>query len=386
MLHGAQAQPPLVQSTTLNSEQPLLIPLQTTALVDKVDDDDDEDSDDSSWEEDDDDEDSDDDDDDDEPVVATSNLLGISQQHQAPVLSTGLLGLPLPMPVPKAPQSNGSYAQGLEGLVMAPIVVEAKEEIDPDIDKDSSAWIDLIRPELGGGLCVKARYLRGPTRDREARLIGLDPTSPVVVLLQLQFQNMRTDMGVLRRVRIVSRSTTSGYVGPKRTAVPPEIAALGKDQMTVAIVGLEFASMSDREGSLQARLDIKSDRGSNPLDLRPPLTELVQPLLLNGNAFDENLSRMQGFQRVVSKFVIPGSRVATLDKVILKHIALRPVDENEVWKNHRRLRLVGHLPASPDKLYIVVDCAESGSGSLTVCCDNAIATNSILDSLKKPLK
>jgi hypothetical protein len=34
----------------------------------------------------------------------------------------------------------------------------------------------------------------------------------------------------------------------------------------------------------------------------------------------------------------------------------------------------------------VVECDENGSGSLTVCCDNAIATNSILETLKKALK
>ena len=387
MSANPQAQAPsllLEHSAALNTGQSNLFPIQTTALVDEVDDDDDDDSDDSSWEED---EDSDDDeDDDDEPRAATSNLLDMSQQHQAPVGQTGLLATPFQQPAPKPTQSNGSYAQGLEGLVMAPVVVEVKEKIDPDIERDSSSWIDLVRPELGGGLCVKARYLRGPTREREARLIGLDPSSPVVVLLQLQFQNMRMDTGVLRRVRIVSRSTTSGYVGPKRTAVPPEIAALGKDQMTLAIVGLEFASVSDREGSLQARWDIKSDRGSNPLDLRPPLTELVRPFELNVKTFDDNMSRMQGFQRVVSNFIIPENQVATLDRVILNHIALRALDKDEGWKVNRRLRLVGQLPASPDKLYIIVECAENGSGSLTVCCDNAIATNSILDSLKKALK
>ena len=387
MSANPQAQAPsllLEHSAALNTGQSNLFPIQTTALVDEVDDDDDDDSDDSSWEED---EDSDDDeDDDDEPRAATSNLLDMSQQHQAPVGQTGLLATPFQQPAPKPTQSNGSYAQGLEGLVMAPVVVEIKEKIDPDIERDSSSWIDLVRPELGGGLCVKARYLRGPTREREARLIGLDPSSPVVVLLQLQFQNMRMDTGVLRRVRIVSRSTTSGYVGPKRTAVPPEIAALGKDQMTVAMVGLEFASVSDREGSLQARWDIKSDRGSNPLDLRPPLTELVRPFELNVKTFDDNMSRMQGFQRVVSNFIIPENQVATLDRVILNHIALRALDKDEGWKVNRRLRLVGQLPASPDKLYIIVECAENGSGSLTVCCDNAIATNSILDSLQKALK
>ncbi len=378
-------QPVTVQGSALSGEQPPLLPIQTTALVDVVDDDDVDGSDDSSWDE------TDDSDEDVEPLVATSTLLGMSQQPQALAGSSGLSGPPqqqpmMPLSSSKPTQSNGSYAQGLEGLVMAPVVLEASSKVDPDIERDSSVWVDLVRPELGGGLYVKARYLRGPTRDREARLIGLDPSSPVVVLLQLQFRNMRTDLGVLRRVRIVSRSTTSGYIGPKRTAVPPEIAALGKDQMAVAILGLEFASVSDRDGSLQARLDVKSDRGTNPLDLRPPLTELVRPLVVNGNVFSDSMNRMQGFQRVVCSFAISANRVATLESVVLKHIALLPLDKEETRQAKQRLRLVGQLPASTDKLYVVVECDETGAGSLNVCCDNAIANNSVIDTLKKALK
>jgi hypothetical protein len=371
----------------------LLHQVKTTALVDGArEESDNDDDDDSSWDEDSDDE--EDDSDDSEPIMATSNLLGMTQQHPIAATSADLLGFPQQQQPPvssysQPSHSNGNYShglQGLEGLVMAPVVVEAKEKVNPDVDRDSSAWMDLLRPELAGGLAVKARYLRGPTRDREAQLIGLDPSSPTVVVLQLHFQNMRTDLGVLRRVRVVSRSTTSGNIGPKRSVLPQEILALNKDMMTMVILGLEFVSASDRNGTLQARFDLKSDRGSHPLDLRPPLTELVKPLVLNANAFDENMNRLQGFQRVTSKFAIPAGEVANFDSAILKQVALRPLDNVEAWKTTRRLRLVGQLPVSIDKVFILVQCSENGSGTLTVCCDNAIATNSILDSLKKALK
>ena len=86
--------------------------------------------------------------------------------------------------------TNGSsLVSGLEGLVMAPVVVDVEEKADPDIEKDSGAWMQLVRPELGGGLMVTARYLRGPTREREAKLIGLDPESVTTVCLQVKFEN-----------------------------------------------------------------------------------------------------------------------------------------------------------------------------------------------------
>ena len=394
-------QPPPVHYPAMNPQMnggpSLLLPTKATALVDEEDDDDS-----SEWDDADEDSDSDDEA---EPAIATSNLLGIAQHQQKPPASnllsmtqqkppaSNLLGMTQKQR-PAAPerfqstQCNDSYSQGLEGLVMAPVVVGVEEKkVDPDIDRDSSSWFDLVRHELGGGLSVKARYLRGPTRDREAQLIGLDPSSPAVVLLQLKFQNKRTDTGVLRRVRVISRSTTSGHVAPKRSVVPPEITALAKDKMTIAILGMEFASVSDREGDLQGRFDLKSDRGSNPLDLRPPLGELLQPLAIKANAFEQGMNRLQGFQRVISTFSLPAEKMSTLDLAILKQVALRPLDKDKTWKDSRRLRLVGNLPASTDKVYIVVQCAATGcSGSFTVCCDNAIATNSMLDTLKKALK
>jgi hypothetical protein len=88
------------------------------------------------------------------------------------------------------PSSNGtSLANDLQGLVMAPVVVESNEKADPNIESDSSEWMTLVRHELGGGLTVTARYLRGPSREREAKLIGMDPEQPSVCLLQVKFEN-----------------------------------------------------------------------------------------------------------------------------------------------------------------------------------------------------
>lgn len=112
---------------------------------------------------------------------AEGNLLGMV----APTPPTTLLS----MDTPKKATNGSSIMDGLEGLVMAPIVVDSDDKADPDIDKDSGAWMQLVRPELGGGLMVSARFLRGPTREREAKLIGLDPESASTVCLQVKFEN-----------------------------------------------------------------------------------------------------------------------------------------------------------------------------------------------------
>ena len=88
-----------------------------------------------------------------------------------------------------APSNNGTSAMDdLKGLVMAPVVVDEPTS-DGGIEMNSSKWIQLVRPELCGGLSMKARYLRGPTREREIQLKGLDPKSSCVVCVEVQFAN-----------------------------------------------------------------------------------------------------------------------------------------------------------------------------------------------------
>ena len=88
-----------------------------------------------------------------------------------------------------APSNNGTSAMDdLKGLVMAPVVVDEPTS-DGGIEMNSSKWIQLVRPELCGGLSMKARYLRGPSREREIQLKGLDPKSSCVVCVEVQFAN-----------------------------------------------------------------------------------------------------------------------------------------------------------------------------------------------------
>lgn len=113
----------------------------------------------------------------------TDNLLDMGGLSMAPTPS------PAPVaPVPKVKKQESKagtgLAMGLEGLVMAPIVVDKEEASNgdkADVEKDSSAWQVVVRPELSGGLKAKARFLRGATKDREAKVMGFDTASSMVL-------------------------------------------------------------------------------------------------------------------------------------------------------------------------------------------------------------
>lgn len=201
----------------------------------------------------------------------------------------------------------------------------------------------------------------------------------------MHYFRRRTDAGILRRVRIIQRSATQGSIGTRRVVTPQEIMALKKGEMTSATLGISFQSASDRDGALQARFDFKSDRGSTPVDIRPSIGDMLQPCCLNGKEFDSSVEALQGFSRVVSKFQLPAPISTSYDALpssIMKHAALTPVDRKLEWKENK-LRLAGTLPASMDKIYVLVECdSKNGAGSLTVCCEHPLACNSLKDVLK----
>lgn len=186
-------------------------------------------------------------------------------------------------------------------------------------------------------------------------------------------------------MRIIQRSGTHGSIGTRNVVIPQEIMALKKGEMTTAILGLSFQSASDRDGALQARFDFKSDRGNTPVDIRPSLGDMLQPCRMNQAEFDSKVESLQGFSRVTSTFQLPdpvSQSFGALPVSVMKHAALTPVDRKLAWKDGK-LCLVGTLPSSTDKIYVLVECDKnSGAGSLTVCCEHPLACNSLKDVLK----
>jgi len=87
--------------------------------------------------------------------------------------------------------SGSGVAEGLEDLIMAPIVAMRDDISKPsNIDDESGVWKDFVRPELSGGLYIKMRFVHGSSRVREAEIMGLDPKTSSTVCLQVHIENM----------------------------------------------------------------------------------------------------------------------------------------------------------------------------------------------------
>ena len=129
------------------------------------------------------------------------------------------------------------------------------------------------------------------------------------------------------------------------------------------------------------RFDIKTSTGGGiPIEIKPSLGDLLTPQKTPSVAdFNASMNRMQGFQRVTSKF--QSSKLDAVPQILLKSAALTPVGKAG-WQDNK-LRLIGGLPASNDLVFARVECdPNSGAGMITVCCDHAVAVNSIMNILK----
>ena len=166
-------------------------------------------------------------------------------------------------------------------------------------------------------------------------------------------------------------------IAPRKVVAPPEIEQLGPGQQTDCVVGIEFTSPSDRDGSLQAKFDIKFGSGATPVDIRPSLGDLLLPCKRNPSDFDTQIGRLHGFQRVESSIKAAWEGVA---QSIVQAAALTRIKGDT--SDH--LRFIGTLPASSDTVYVSVKQGSSAH-KLAICSDNALAANSLMNVLKRAL-
>ena len=120
--------------------------------------------------------------------VATGDLLS----NSAPATSVGNL-------IPIEAGSDGgagrlpltSAVDEMKGLVLEPAMCGHTEPTDTNFERDSSAWVQLIRPEHAMGLSIQARFLRGITKAQQTQMLGLTAEKPTVVCLQVRCENLR---------------------------------------------------------------------------------------------------------------------------------------------------------------------------------------------------
>lgn len=199
-------------------------------------------------------------------------------------------------------------------------------------------------------------------------------------------------------------------------------------------MGLEFVTVPDRDGSCVVKLEMKhNSSGGIPLELKISLAELLRrnamtQSMVTVSAFDVAMQRLQGFQRVSTNISLPAGAATSsttenananggdnhakerILRAILAHAALVPVvvesaaisPWTKYWSNNNngsdggtatttmssQLRLVASLPASGDPVFVLVTTTTTPSSTsvqLTVCCDNALAVNSLVDVLKRAI-
>ncbi|GKY99801.1 hypothetical protein MPSEU_000933900 [Mayamaea pseudoterrestris] len=268
---------------------------------------------------------------------------------------------------------NGSYiADDFKGMTLA---TPSNANTSTLTERETSDWTLLVRPEHASGVSVESRYLRGELKCREALVLGLNDGSSLICL-QIRFKNKKSS-GTCRSLRIQQKTNASSttVIGPRRVVPPPEILELAAGATETVVVAIQFASISDREGALQAKLDFGSSTGAVPLVIKPRLGDLLLPCRnINAESFDAALSRLQGFQRVESK--LSNQDVALAAERLMGSLALIALACND--QSHR---FMGTLPASSDPVYILLS-----EEKLIVCCDHAMAANNIMNHAKQALR
>ena len=108
---------------------------------------------------------------------------------------------------------------------------------------------------------------------------------------------------MIRRIKLLQRTAAGNSVSIIRTVIPQELDVLEKSHMSLTILGLEFAHTSDKDGVMQARFDVKCDRSTTTVDIRPPLAELITPNHdVEASDFCAAIDKLQGIhQRAVTK-------------------------------------------------------------------------------------
>lgn len=274
-----------------------------------------------------------------------------------------------------------NLTDGLEGLVMAPLVLDKNDKSKGNIETESSKWTNVVRHELSGGLEVSIRFLRGSSRQNEAKLMGLNPQIASVNCFQIKFENKRSDGCPIRRIRLIPKKNLKTNIVPvAKSILPVEIAALDKAKISYAVVGLEFSQASDKDGAMWAKFDVKSDRGTFPIDVCPPLAETIEPIAMSQKEFDIAANKLQGIhQQTMASFKASFDNL--LDKVMeVSSMAVVEGGPSGIFK------FSGVLPKSRTPVLLSVKCNSSTeSVDMHIYCDNAMALSPLLSSFKSAL-
>ena len=118
------------------------------------------------------------------------------------------------------------------------------------------------------------------------------------------------DNGIIRRIRILHRGAkSSSSTCPRKVILyPPEIPSLAKNKKTSAYLAMEYPPSSNNN-NLAVKLEMKTDRGSYPIDFKIPFIEGLSSVIVKQNDFVKGMSMFGDSQRMKYCFVIKGKQL-----------------------------------------------------------------------------
>jgi hypothetical protein len=126
----------------------------------------------------------------------------------------------------------------------------------------------------------------------------------------------RSDDGPIRRVRLGVRSVGNNAV--KQIKFPQEVPILRTGEMSIVTLIVEYHLITTKDGVMTVKLELKFDKGSFPLEIRPPLGELIIPFRMNEFVFD---AACQRFHSVHHK----STSTLTTKPLYVDHLKLVPI-------------------------------------------------------------
>ena len=223
-----------------------------------------------------------------------------------------------------------SLSQGLEGLVMTPLVQESSTSVSSS--SSCSHWKVQVRPELSGGLLLQTRFMRDGKK------------------VEIFIANKRTDNRLLRRIRVVARNN--------QAKIPPNEMSTLKPNQSYTLT-TELLSSSSAQFHLQT-----SHHATIPFTIQVPLGETLEPITLSQQEFDDTLSKLTGIHQR-STYSITKSSVSVED--LQRFANLTKISDT----------------CCAAKLNDLTICVQLQQKQLIVACDNTMILNNLMEVLKQ---
>ena len=118
------------------------------------------------------------------------------------------------------------------------------------------------------------------------------------------------DNAIIRRIRILHRGAkSSSSICPRKVILyPPEIPSLSKNKKTSAYLAMEYPPSSN-SNNLAVKLEMKTDRGSYPIEFKIPFIEGLSSVIITQNDFVKGMSMFGDSQRMKYTFVNKGKQL-----------------------------------------------------------------------------